>query len=82
MIWENNPDIAHIVCDNQRRVIRKLLDDHREERRPYVFCTNTMRTIEKLNRILVPVTKRVASLKGNNLQSLRKSLLSRMFFVA
>lgn len=56
MIWENNPDIAHIVCDNQRRVIRKLLDDHREERRPYVFCTNTMRTIEKLNRILVPVT--------------------------
>lgn len=56
LIWENNDDIKLIECANNRSVIQQHLDACREERRPYMFVTPTMRTIVKLNRILVPVT--------------------------
>ena len=56
LIWENNEDIRLITCGNNRREIQQALDDCREERRPYVFVTPTMREITQLNRILVPVT--------------------------
>jgi nucleotide-binding universal stress UspA family protein len=56
LIWENNEDIRLISCANNRREIQRALDDCREERRPYVFVTSTMREILQLNRILVPVT--------------------------
>ena len=56
LIWENNDDINYIQCLNNRNVIQQHLDACREERRPYVFVTNTMRQIVQLNRILVPVT--------------------------
>ena len=56
LIWENNEDIRLITCANSRREIQSALDDCREERRPYVFVTTTMREINQINRILVPVT--------------------------
>jgi len=56
MIWDNNEDICFITCPNHRSTIQKHLNDCREERRPYVFVTNTMREVLQLNRILVPVT--------------------------
>lgn len=56
LIWENNDDIRYIRCMNNRHVIQQELDGCREERRPYVFVTPTMREIVQLNRILVPVT--------------------------
>lgn len=56
LIGENNDDINLIECANNRSVIQQHLDACREERRPYMFVTPTMRTIVKLNRILVPVT--------------------------
>ena len=56
LIRENNDDINYIQCINNRSVIQQHLDACREERRPYVFVTNTMRQIVQLNRILVPVT--------------------------
>jgi len=55
MIWENNEDIRLIECANERRTIQKHLDDCREERRPYVFVTNTM-NVKTLRRLLVPVS--------------------------
>lgn len=55
MIWKNNDDIKLIECINDRRVIQRHLNECREERRPYVFVTNTM-TIKPLRRILVPVS--------------------------
>lgn len=55
MIWENNDDIKLIECANNARVIQKHLNDCREERRPYIFITNTM-TIKPLRRLLVPVS--------------------------
>jgi hypothetical protein len=55
MIWDNNEDIRLIECANDRRVIQRYLDECREERRPYVFVTNTMQT-KPLHRILVPVS--------------------------
>ena len=55
MIWDNNEDIRLIQCTNASRPIQHALDECREERRPYVFVTNTM-TIKPLRRILVPVT--------------------------
>ena len=55
MIWENNEDIKLIECENNARVIQKHLNDCREERRPYVFITNTM-TVKPLHRLLVPVS--------------------------
>lgn len=55
MIWENNDDIKLIECENNARVIQKHLNDCREERRPYVFITNTM-TVKPLHRLLVPVS--------------------------
>lgn len=55
MLWDNNEDIRLIECANSARTIRRLLSDCREERRPYVFVTNTM-TIKPLRRILVPVS--------------------------
>ena len=55
MIWDNNEDIRLIECANNSRTIQKYLNDCREERRPYVFVTNTM-TIKPLRRILVPVS--------------------------
>mgnify|MGYP003317826129 CR=1 FL=1 len=56
MIWEDNEDIRLNTCANNGRTVQHLLNDCREERRPYVFVTNTMREILRLNRILVPVT--------------------------
>ena len=55
MIWENNEDIKLIECANNARVIQKHLNECREERRPYVFVTNTM-TVKPLRRLLVPVS--------------------------
>ena len=55
MIWDNNEDIRLIECENNRRVIQKHLNACREERRPYVFVTNTM-TVKPLHRLLVPVS--------------------------
>ena len=55
MIWDNNEDIKLIECANDKRTIQKHLNECREERRPYVFVTNTM-TIKPLNRLLVPVS--------------------------
>lgn len=56
LIWENNEDIRFITCANSGREIQHALNDCREERRPYVIITPTMRPIEVLKRILVPVT--------------------------
>ena len=55
MIWDNNEDIRVIECANDRRVIQRQLNACREERRPYVFITNTM-NIKPLRRLLVPVS--------------------------
>ena len=55
MIWDNNEDIKLIECANDKRIIQHHLNDCREERRPYVFVTNTM-TIKPLRRLLVPVS--------------------------
>jgi len=55
MIWENNEDIKLIECANDRRTIQRYLNECREERRPYVFVTNTM-TVKPLHRLLVPVS--------------------------
>ena len=55
MIWDNNEDIRLIECANDKRTIQRHLNECREERRPYVFITNTM-TIKPLHRMLVPVT--------------------------
>lgn len=55
MIWDNNDDIRLIECTNHARTIQRHLNECREERRPYVFVTNTM-TIKPLRRLLVPVS--------------------------
>ena len=55
MIWDNNEDIKLIECANDRRTIRKHLNECREERRPYVFVTSTM-NVKPLRRLLVPVS--------------------------
>lgn len=55
MIWDNNDDIRLIECENKARIIQQQLNECREERRPYVFVTNTM-TIKPLHRLLVPVS--------------------------
>ena len=55
MIWENNEDIKLIECANEKRTIQKHLNECRDERRPYVFVTNTM-TVKPLHRLLVPVS--------------------------
>lgn len=55
MIWDNNDDIKLIECANDKRIIQRHLNDCREERRPYVFITNTM-TVKPLHRLLVPVS--------------------------
>ena len=53
--WENNQDIRLIECKNTTRTIQQHLNECREERKPYIFVTNTM-TIKTLRRILVPVS--------------------------
>lgn len=55
MLWDNNEDIRLIECANKSRTIQHNLNDCREERRPYVFITNTM-NIKPLHRLLVPVS--------------------------
>lgn len=55
MIWDNNEDIRVVECANKTRDIQLLLNDCREERRPYVFITSTM-TVKPLRRLLVPVS--------------------------
>ena len=55
LIWENNEDIRLIECENKARIIQGHLNECREERRPYVFVTNTM-TIKPIRRLLVPVS--------------------------
>ena len=55
MIWDDNEDIRLIECENNARIIQRHLNDCREERRPYVFVTNTM-TVKPLRRLLVPVS--------------------------
>ena len=40
MIWENNADIRLEYCDATRRDIQNVLDNCREERRPYVIIKN------------------------------------------
>ena len=55
MIWDDNDDIRLIECANNARTIQHHLDSCREERRPYVFITNTM-TVKPLRRLLVPVS--------------------------
>jgi len=56
LIWENNEDIRLVSCANSAREIQHQLNDCRDERRPYVFVTPTMRDIEEIKRILVPVS--------------------------
>lgn len=56
MIWDDNDDIRLVRCENLSRDIQDNLNDCREERRPYVFVTDTMREVTNLRRILVPVT--------------------------
>ena len=53
--FKDNPDIHWIACPNSGRIIQQHLNDCREERRPYVFYTNTMND-KPLRRILVPVS--------------------------
>ena len=55
MIWDDNDDIIRIECENKAGAIQKQLNALREERRPYVFITNTM-NIKPLRRLLVPVS--------------------------
>lgn len=55
MLWDNNEDIRLIECENKSRAIQHHLNDCHEERRPYVFITNTM-NIKPLHRLLVPVS--------------------------
>ena len=55
LIWENNDDIRLIECANEKRTIQRHLNECREERRPYVFVTNTM-NVKTLRRLLVPVS--------------------------
>ena len=55
MLWEHNEDIKLIECANNKRTIQQHLNECREERRPYVFVTNTM-TVKTLRRLLVPVS--------------------------
>ena len=55
MIWDNNDDIKLVECETNRRAIQRHLNECREERRPYVFVTNTM-TVKPLHRLLVPVS--------------------------
>ncbi len=55
MIWDNNEDIRVIECRNASRVVQQHLNACREERRPYLFITDTM-TIKPLHRLLVPVS--------------------------
>lgn len=55
MIWDNNEDIRLVECENSARIIRRHLNECREERRPYVFVTSTM-TVKPLHRLLVPVS--------------------------
>ena len=55
MIWDNNDDIKLIECENKRRTIQHSLNECREERRPYVFVTNTM-NVKPIRRLLVPVS--------------------------
>ena len=52
---QNNEDLRLIECENNARTIQRHLNECREERRPYVFITNTM-TIKPLRRLLVPVS--------------------------
>jgi len=56
LIWENNEDIRLVACANSAREIQHQLNGCREERRPYVFVTPTMREIVAIKRILVPVS--------------------------
>ena len=62
MIWDDNDDIRLIECRNDRREIQHALDECREERRPYVFITNTM-NIKPLRRLLVPVSMLVMDVR-------------------
>lgn len=48
-------DIRYIHCLNRSRIIQQHLNDCRDERRPYVFITDTMNNVEKRS-ILVPVS--------------------------
>ncbi|MCQ2311489.1 MAG: universal stress protein [Paludibacteraceae bacterium] len=56
MIWDNNDDIGLITCTHNGRDIQRHLNECRNERRPYVFVTPTMQTVDSLQRILVPVS--------------------------
>ena len=55
MLWDNNEDIRLIECANDKRTIQKHLNECREERRPYVFVTNTM-NIKPLHRLQIPIS--------------------------
>lgn len=55
MIYEDNPDIRLCECRNSWRALREELNACREERRPYVVVTDTMRR-KPLHRVLVPVS--------------------------
>ena len=54
-IFENNEDIRVEHCSASRREIQDILDDCREERRPYIVLTDKMLS-NTPSRILVPVT--------------------------
>lgn len=51
-----NNDIVVIRCANRGRDIQKGLNECREERRPYVFITETMEVPQEVKRILVPIS--------------------------
>lgn len=51
----NKDDIHIIECPNTGRSIQHALDACREERRPYLFVTSTMK-VKPLHRLLIPVS--------------------------
>ena len=53
----NNGDIVVRECGNTSRAIQQVLNECRELRSPYVVVTPSMKEVQTLRRILVPVTR-------------------------
>lgn len=49
-------DMLFLSCTNHRRVLQRLLNACRDLRLPYVFLTDTMRKLQPLHLVTVPVT--------------------------
>ena len=57
MIWDNSEDIIRRDCAPDKYAIQRVLNDCRELRSPYVIITPSMREIDELHQILVPVSR-------------------------